>query len=75
MSEKLSGDRLRGLHFALSEHLNEIAGLFKNDIDVKLTLVIRTPELGDGGVLISNDEYDAAIAEINRLRVKEPVQP
>jgi hypothetical protein len=66
-------NKLQQLHLDISEHLNQIAALFKEDAKLKLTLIIRTPELEDGGVLISNDDFDAAIAEINRLKAKEPV--
>lgn len=40
----------------------------------KVTMLIRTPWLPDGGILITNDSIDAAIAEINRLSAKESVQ-
>ena len=66
-------NKLQQLQLDISEHLNQIAALFKEDAKLKLTLIIRTPELEDGGVLISNDDFDAAIAEINRLKAKEPV--
>lgn len=33
-----------------------------------ITLVVRTPWLEDGGIVITNDTFDAAIAEINRLK-------
>lgn len=38
----------------------------------KITIVIRTPWLEeqgkDGGVVLTDDDFDAAIAEINKLR-------
>jgi len=68
-------DKLQRLHAEISGYLNDIAALFKSDEDVKITLIVRTPKLDDGGVLMSNDDFDAAIAEINRLRAKEPVRP
>ena len=37
-----------------------------------ITLIIRTPWLGDGGILISNDSLKDAEAELHRLGAKEP---
>lgn len=55
------------LHDELSQHLNRIARMFVPG--VKLTLVIRTPDVpGDTGIVIGNDDYDAAIAEIQKQR-------
>jgi hypothetical protein len=68
-------DKLQQLHADISFRLNQIGELFKEDEEVKITLIVRTPKLEDGGVLMSNDDFDAAIAEINRLRAKEPVHP
>jgi hypothetical protein len=74
MREGMMRDKLQQLHFDISQHLNEIAALFKDEVGLKITLIVRTPELADGGVLISNDDPDAAIAEIIRLRAKEPLR-
>jgi hypothetical protein len=55
------------LHHRLSKHLEQIARRFTKP--VKLTLVIRQPEVeGDAGIVISDDDYDLAIAEIKRQR-------
>lgn len=52
----------------LSRDLHRITKRFRTP--VKLTLVIRQPEIpGDSGIVIGNDDYDAAIAEIQRQRV------
>jgi hypothetical protein len=40
----------------------------------KITLLIRTPWLPDGGILITNDATAAAVDELNRLREKEAVR-
>jgi len=40
----------------------------------KITLLIRTPWLPDGGILITNDSVDEIAAEIARLGAKEPVR-
>lgn len=64
-------DKLRHLHADISEKLSEINSLFTKD--VKMTLIIRTPWLEDGGVLMGNDDFEEAISELNRLRKKEPI--
>lgn len=63
------------LHADISYHLDRIADLFdrKYRDEVKLTLVIRTPWLEDGGVLMGDDEIDAAVQEIERLKAREPL--
>jgi hypothetical protein len=66
-------DKLQNLHADISEHLEQIARLFKHDQEVKITIVIRTPKLEDGGVLLSDDDFDLAIAEIQRLRARDIV--
>jgi len=40
----------------------------------KITLLIRTPWLPDGGILITNDSVNEIAAEIARLGGKEPVR-
>jgi len=62
-------DVLQELQHDISEKLLEIEDMFKRP--VKITIVIRTPWLADGGVLISNDDFDTALAEIQRLRAKQ----
>ena len=66
-------DKLQRLHADISRSLNEIAALFDPKHTPKMTLIIRTPWLEDGDVLMGNDDYDESIAAINRLRSKEPV--
>lgn len=66
-------DKLLQIHEEISARLEEISKLFKHR--PKITIVIRTPWLSeegkDGGVLLTDeDDLDAAIAEINRLRNK-----
>lgn len=62
-------DVLHRLHFDISQKLDEIKALFSNPDACKVTLVIRNTDLENGGVVISDDDYDAAIVEINRLRI------
>jgi hypothetical protein len=67
---------LLGLHADISYHLGRIADLFDRERkrEVMLTIVIRTPWLEDGGVLMGNDSIDAALSEIERLRNREPIK-
>ena len=70
-------DVMARLHADITKRLNQIAELFDEKHVPMITLVIRTPWLENGGVLMGNDAFDAAIAEINRLRVsgKETTPP
>ena len=61
-------DVLKRLHEDVSIKLSEIAGLFTKPEDVKITIIIRTPWLQDGGIVLSNDTDEEAIAEFNRLK-------
>jgi hypothetical protein len=67
-------DKLQRLHADISESLNEIAALFDPKHTPMITLIVRTPWLEDGDVLMGNDDYDEAITAINRLRSREPVR-
>lgn len=57
------------LYFALQEDLDRICSKFKNP---KVTLVVRAPDLSDGDVVIGNDDLDASIAAIERLKSRDP---
>lgn len=61
-------DVLKRLHEDVSVKLSEIAGLFMKPEEVKITIIIRTPWLADGGVVLSNDTDEEAMAEFNRLK-------
>lgn len=63
-------DVMRQLHADLSADLERIAARFKH---CRITLVVRQPDLGDGDVLLSDDDVDEAIAAIQRLRDREAV--
>lgn len=63
MNEKLSR-----LHEQVSGKLEEIAALFTRPSETKITIIIRTPWLSDGGVVITNDSDEEAIAEFRRLQ-------
>jgi len=64
-------NKLEKLHAEVAQHLGEISDLFTQP--PKMTIVIRTPWLVDGGLLIGDDDFDEAIAEIQRLRLKQKV--
>lgn len=70
-------DSLLYLQASIADHLEEICKLFTQR--PKITIVIRTPWLEvdgkEGGVVLTDDDFDEAIAEINRKRDKEPVKP
>jgi hypothetical protein len=59
------------------EHLcpleRKIQEMWPNE-EPKVTLLVRTPWLPDGGILITNDELDDAAAELRRLQTKEVVR-
>jgi hypothetical protein len=69
-------DKLIDLQDSIAYHLDKIAAMFTQR--PKITLVVRTPWLDaegkDGGVVIGDDDFDLAIAEINKLRAREPVR-
>ena len=47
--------------------LERIRRRFLRPQDVRLTVIVRTPWLEDGGVLVSDDDYSRAAAEMSRL--------
>jgi hypothetical protein len=68
----MSNDKLLQVHGEISKHLEKISKLFTQR--PKITIVIRTPWLKDGGILLTDDEFDDAIAEIQRLRERPIVE-
>jgi hypothetical protein len=70
-------DPLIELQSQIAEHLEAICKLFTQR--PKITLVIRTPWLEaegkEGGVVLTDDDFDLAIAEINKLRNRPVVKP
>lgn len=67
----MGDEKLVNLRSDIADHLVEIADMFEKQ--PKITIIIRTPWLEDGGVLISDDDYDLAVAEIQRLRGKRVI--
>ena len=61
------------LHTDISQKLDEIRALFT--VPVKITVLVRTPDLDDGGAIVSDDDLDSAVAEIARLRERDPQLP
>ena len=49
---------MQELRTIISEHLDEIKSLFK---DGRVTLIVRSPSLPDGTVLMSDDDIEEAI--------------
>jgi hypothetical protein len=61
-------ERLRNI---VARKLEEIRPYFTNTNAVRLTIVIRTPWLADGGILISDEEdLNDAVKEMTRLMAK-----
>ena len=55
------------LHEDLQTDLDRIYARFKNP---KITLIIRSPDISDGDVVISNDDLESAIGAVRRLQAK-----
>ena len=55
------------LHENLKTDLDRIYVRFKNP---KITLIIRSPDISDGDVVISNDDLESAIGAVRRLQAK-----
>jgi hypothetical protein len=66
---------LINLQKRVAGHLEEICKMFTQR--PKITIVIRTPWLDeagkDGDVVLTDDDFDMAIAAINRLRGRKPI--
>lgn len=71
----MSDRALVKLQYDVAEHLELICKLFTKR--PKITIVIRNPELDgegrDADVVLTDDDFDLAIAAINRLRQRAPV--
>jgi len=65
-------EKMHYAHAEISRLLDDVCRVFTRHEDVRVTLVVRTPWLEDGGVLMGNDEIDEAIKEIERLRSHTP---
>jgi hypothetical protein len=68
----MATDIIANLQAEVADHLEKICKLFTQR--PKITIVIRTPWLAekglDGDVVLTDDDFDEAIAAINRLRNK-----
>lgn len=67
--------RQKRLQELIADHLEDICQMFTRR--PKITIVIRTPWLEtegkDGDVVLTDDDFDLAIAVINKLRNRQPV--
>lgn len=52
---------------SIGASLDDIATHFKNP---KITLVVRSPDLNDGDVVMTSDNLDDAVAAIQRFNAK-----
>lgn len=65
-NQKINKDpALARLQADIAEHLEAICALF--DFRPKVTIIIRTPWLDDGDVVLSDDSYDLAVNALRRL--------
>jgi hypothetical protein len=69
----MTSDTLEKLRQRIATKLVEISDMFERPNETRITIVIRTPWLADGGVLLSDDNFDEAIVEIQRLRIRDEV--
>lgn len=70
---KTDSQTQRELHWRISAKLDDIRAMFERPDDVRLTVVVRTPWIEDGGVLVTDDDEKLAVAEIERLSHKAAV--
>ena len=55
----------------IAHHADEIAKMFK---DPRVTIVVRAPSLPDGDVVVTDDDLDAAIKAIERLKFRPAIR-
>ena len=60
--------QLRNLQANIADSLEDIRALFKGE--PKITLIIRNPDVEDGDVILSDDDFEKAIAAIRHLQAK-----
>jgi hypothetical protein len=60
---------LKKLHAEIANHCGQVARLFRPG--VKVTILVRSPAEGDADVLVTDDQIDAAIAALAKLKEQE----
>jgi len=60
--------KLAQLHEAIAEQLEIVRLLFKGE--AKITIIVRNPDVEDGDVILSDDDFESAIAAIRHLQAK-----
>jgi hypothetical protein len=60
--------QLRNLQANIADSLEDIRELFLGD--PKITLIVRNPNVEDGDVILSDDDFELAIAAIRHLQAK-----
>jgi hypothetical protein len=60
---------LREVQVEIGLHLEQISRLFKNP---KITLVVRSPQLNDGDVILTDDNLESVVAAIRNLQGRMP---
>ena len=66
------GDLLENLFFDLQKDLDRVRRRFNNPDNIRLTLVVRSPDLDDGHAVIGDDDLDLVIATIYRYKELPP---
>jgi hypothetical protein len=61
---------LTKLHAEVARHCGEIADLFKRG-EARVTILIRNPGVTDGDIVVTDDQFDSAIAALHQLKTKE----
>lgn len=56
---------LRNLHANIADSLEDIRRLFVNP---KITLIVRNPDVSDGDVILTDDDFEKAIEAIRHLQ-------
>lgn len=65
-----SAEGLRILQDSMSDHMDAILRCFK--AGATITVVVRNPAYGDADVVIGNDDLDATIEAIQKMKARNP---
>lgn len=55
----------------IAYHAREVQEMFKPG--VKVTIIVRNPMLGDGDCIITEDDLDAVIGAVQRLKDRDEI--
>lgn len=63
---------IQDVHDQIELRAREIATFFARPDEARITIIVRTPWVPDGGVLVSNDDLEQAADELSRLAARPP---